>query len=128
MRSLVLAIIPVDAPDPHGMLEEMLKPFQQDHNIQRCSWPYWDYWLPFNMADGVYSRYLHDCSILVSEIPQETLFTAIYTPDGEMYDCNCPAPTASYDDSVVHHDFERHCRHALTEYYDHLGIPLHIHT
>ena len=128
MRSLVLVIIPIDAPDPVGMLEQIVEPFRQDHNNGKSAWPYWDYWSFFNISEGSFAKYVRDCAIPVSQIPTGTLFAALYTPDGTMHDCNCPMPAQPYDDSAVRSDFDRLCLPIFAEYNDHMGLPISLHT
>jgi hypothetical protein len=128
MHSVVLVIVPADAPDLRGMIDAILEPYRQNHDVDgKRAWPYWDYWSLYDQRRQRTTHHVHECVIPISEVLQDT-YAALFSPDGELHDCNCPMPTEVYDRDSVQRDFEKLCRPVLERYMDHVGIPVRLHS
>ncbi|MEM6867156.1 MAG: hypothetical protein AAF528_02040 [Cyanobacteria bacterium P01_C01_bin.121] len=116
MKSLVLVIVPYDAPDIHGMIDTILEPYRQDINTDgKRSWPYWDYWSFWDDNNDGFGHYAHECACPISEVTNHRLYATIFEPDGTQTDCQCPIPTQKYDPRKVERDFDQICRPVLSK-------------
>lgn len=129
VKSLVLVIVPYDAPDLPGMIDAVLEPYRQDENTDgKRAWPYWDHWSYWDDIDERYVDYAGECTRPISEIAKNRMYAAVFEPDGTRTDCNCPTPIQEYDRRTVERDFDKICRPVLLQYIDHLGVSISLHT
>ena len=129
MHSTVFVVLPVDAPDPRGMINALLEPLRQNVEVDgKRAWPYWDYWYFYDPIARESVRSHRECSYMPNEIPDRITATAVITPNGEFHDCCHPMPTQEINSVDIDSSWMRLCQPVLLKHSDHVVVTIRLHT
>ena len=128
VKSVVLVIVPGDAPDVRGMIDVVLEPYRQDHQVDgKRTWPYWDYWSYWDPIRGQFVHHFHECTRRISEISNGERYAAFFEPDGTRTECRHAEAGTTTRQTDVNWQLDDSTQEILRRYEDHQGISISLH-